>query len=184
MNFNMHSDLEGQHAFLSPSKYHWVNYSEDKLIETYKSYQAIQRGTELHDFARRCIKLSIKLPKTGKTLNRYVNDAIGFGMMPEFIVKYSDNCFGTVDALSYKRGFLRIHDLKTGSTPTSMTQLKVYFAIFALEYGVDPKAIENELRIYQNDDVAIETADPDEILSIMDKIVLFDKRIEKLKSEE
>lgn len=184
MTFNLHQDLEGQHAFLSPSKYHWINYSEDKLIETYKSYLAIQKGTELHDFAKRCIRLNIKLPKNGKTLNSYINDAIGFNMTPELVLKYSDNCFGTADALSFRRSFLRIHDLKTGSTPVSMNQLKVYFALFSLEYNIDPKSIQNELRIYQNDDVMIEHADPEDILSIMDKIVLFDKRIEKLKSEE
>ena len=184
MLFNSHSDLEGKHAFLSPSKYHWINYSEEKLDETYKSFLAIQKGTELHDFAKRCIKLGIKLPKNSKTLNCYINDAIGFKMTPELVLKYSDNCFGTADSLCFRRNFLRIHDLKSGVTPASMNQLKVYFALFALEYGIDPKSIDNELRIYQNDDVIIEHADPDDILAIMDKIVLFDKRIEKLKSEE
>ena len=29
MNFNKHSQIEGQHAFLSASKYHWINYSEE-----------------------------------------------------------------------------------------------------------------------------------------------------------
>ena len=44
---------------------------------------AKQKGTELHDFAARCIKLGQKLPKSKKTLNAYVNDAIGFKMTPE-----------------------------------------------------------------------------------------------------
>ena len=35
MNFNKHSNLEGQHAFLGASNYHWLNYDEDKLVETY-----------------------------------------------------------------------------------------------------------------------------------------------------
>jgi hypothetical protein len=29
--FNKHSNLAGQHAFLSASKYHWVNYTDQKL---------------------------------------------------------------------------------------------------------------------------------------------------------
>ena len=33
MNFNNHSNLEGQHAFLGASKYHWINYGEDKVAE-------------------------------------------------------------------------------------------------------------------------------------------------------
>ena len=31
MNFNDHWNLEGQHAFLSASKYHWINYDDEKL---------------------------------------------------------------------------------------------------------------------------------------------------------
>ena len=34
-SFNRHPNLEGQHAFLSASNYHWINYSEDKVEETY-----------------------------------------------------------------------------------------------------------------------------------------------------
>ena len=36
MNWNRHSDLEGSHAFLSASKYHWINYDADKLADSYK----------------------------------------------------------------------------------------------------------------------------------------------------
>ena len=35
MIFNKHSNLEGQHAFLGASKYHWINYSEDKVADSY-----------------------------------------------------------------------------------------------------------------------------------------------------
>ncbi len=31
MIFNNHSNLEGQHAFLGASKYHWINYDETKV---------------------------------------------------------------------------------------------------------------------------------------------------------
>ena len=31
MNFNRHSNLEGQHAFLGASKYHWIFYDEAKV---------------------------------------------------------------------------------------------------------------------------------------------------------
>ena len=83
MNFNKHFDLEGRHAFLSASKYHWINYEESQLETAYTRFQATQRGTELHEFARRCIELRQKLPISKKTLNMYVNDAIGFNMTPE-----------------------------------------------------------------------------------------------------
>ena len=78
MNFNRHSNLEGKHAFLGASKHSWLNYDSDKLCESYRNMQAKYRGTQLHDFASQCIKLKQKLPNTRKTLNMFVNDAIGF----------------------------------------------------------------------------------------------------------
>ena len=95
MNFNKHFSVEGKHAFLGASKYHWVNYDEDKLANAYLKYQATLKGTILHEFAAQCIKLGQKLPKSQKTLNMYVNDAIGYKMTPEQVLYYSDNCFGT-----------------------------------------------------------------------------------------
>lgn len=181
MNFNKHSNLEGQHAFLSASKYHWINYNEEKLVQTYKKYQAIQKGTVLHDFAKQAILLRQKLPKSKKTLNQYVNDAIGYRMTPEQVLYYSDNCFGTADTISFKDNLLRIHDLKTGETPASMHQLEVYAALFCLEYHFKPHDINMELRIYQSDTVHVYEPDAGDILGIVDKIVVFDKRIEKLK---
>lgn len=69
MNFNRHFELEGLHAFLGPSKYHWLNYSEEKMADSYLNFLAAQRGTELHAFAAQCIRLGQKLPKSQKTLN-------------------------------------------------------------------------------------------------------------------
>lgn len=182
MNFNNHSRLEGLHAFLSASKYHWINYDEEKMILTYTSWQAAQRGTELHALASQCIKLGIKLPKTRNTLNLYVNDAIGFKMETEKILYYSINCFGTTDTISFRKNFLRIHDLKTGKTPASIKQLLIYNALFCLEYNIKPVDIETELRLYQSDDVLVHNPEPEEVYNIMDKIITFDKRIEELKT--
>lgn len=181
MIFNDHSKLKDQHAFLGASKHSWINYSEDKLTETYLNHLAVQRGTELHAFAAEAIRLGIKLPKSRKTLNMYVNDAIGFKMSPEVILYYSENCFGTADTIAFRKNVLRVHDLKTGETKASMHQLEVYDAIFCLEYGKDPRKIEIENRIYQYDDVFIENPDKEFILYIMGKIVASDKRIEELK---
>ena len=207
MDFNPHYNLVGQHAFLSASKYHWINYDEEKLATSYLKYQAIQRGTRLHDIARQLIEEGIKLPKSQKTLNMYVNDAIGYRMSPEQVLFYSENCFGTADAIgfkmtpeqplyfsdncfgtadtiSFKKNFLRIHDLKTGETPASVHQLEIYDALFCLEYGMSPTEIEHELRIYQLDQVLVHIPDSQWIREIMNKIIIFDKRVEKLKLEE
>lgn len=184
MIFNRHSNLVGQHAFLSASKYHWLNYDEEKLLTVYDNFLAIQRGTELHDFAKRCIELGIKLPKSKKTLNAFVNDAIGFKLTPEQILYFSDNCFGTTDAIGFKDGVLRIHDLKTGQTPASINQLKIYAALFCLEYNYPPNKIKIELRLYQNDEIIFEEANPEEIQSIIEKIIRFDKKLRKHQERE
>lgn len=184
MIFNEYFHLEGKHAFLSPSQYHWINYDDEKLEVTYKRRQAAALGTRLHEFAAEAISLGIKLPRTNKTINMYVNDAIGFRMQPERVLYFSDNAFGTADAIKFDRGLLRIHDLKTGITPASVMQLEVYAALFCLEYDVSPNDIKMELRIYQNDDVLIHVPDPNDILGVMNKIIHFDKQIEFMKAEE
>lgn len=184
MNWNTHFNLRGQHAYLGASKWHWINYDEEKLSMAYTRALAAQKGTELHDFAATCIKLGQKLPKSKKTLNTYVNDAIGFKMTPEQVLYFSDNCFGTADAISFKNGLLRIHDLKTGVTPAHMEQLFVYTALFCLEYKTKPSDIDIELRLYQSDEVLCHNPCADEIVPIMDKIITFDKLINKIKYEE
>jgi hypothetical protein len=181
--FNTHSDLSGKHAFLSASKYHWTNYDDEKLDRVYMTFLAAQRGTELHAFACEAIRLRVKLPKSPKTLNLYVNDAIGYRMRPEQTLYYSENCFGTADAISFSKGLLRIHDLKTGINETSVRQLEVYAALFCLEYRTKPLDIGVELRIYQNDEIQIFAPDPETLIRIMDKIISFDRRIKAMKME-
>ena len=183
MNWNEHSAFVNAHAFLSASKYHWVNYNDEKLLATFRAAQAAAKGTELHAFAAKAIELGIKLPRNDKTINAYVNDAIGFKMTPEQPLVYSVNCFGTADAIAYRKGLLRIHDLKTGTGRVSMKQLYIYASLFCLEYKVKPAEIDTELRIYQNDSVAIEQPDPDDVTHLMDLIVHFDRLIENAKGE-
>lgn len=183
MNFNTHSAIEGKHAFLSPSSYHWINYDEQKLDARWTANRAAARGTSLHDLAHQAIRLGVKLSTANKTLSMYVTDGIGYKMNVEQPLYYSDNCFGTADTISYRRKTLRIHDLKTGMTKTSQKQLMVYAAIFCLEYGISPFDIDIELRIYQNEAVDVCIPDPDELLHIMDRIITFDRRIELLKEE-
>jgi hypothetical protein len=145
---------------------------------------AAKRGVELHDLAHRLITLGQYLPEVKKTLNMYVNAAMEYGMASEQLLYYSDNCFGTADSIGFRDGLLRIHDLKTGESPTSEKQLFVYAALYCLEYGVSPFDINFELRIYQNNEVAIFYPDPEEIERIMNKIVEFNELIEALKQED
>lgn len=184
MNFNKHSEIEGQHAFLSGSKYHWINYSDEKLDASYRKFLAIQRGVRLHSFACDCINLGEKLQKSRKTLNLYVNDAIGFKMTPEQGLVYSRNSFGTADTISFRQNVLRIHDLKTGENQASFHQLEVYAAFFCLEYHIDPHDIKIELRIYQSNEVLVYEPLPEDIVRIMERTISSDKRIEKIRMEE
>lgn len=183
MNFNEHLPLKGQHAFLSPSGSHWVNYTVDKLESVYLKSLAVQRGTELHELACKCIELGIKLPRSANAFNRYVNDAIGYRMKPEQVLYYSINCFGTADSIIFDKNLLRIHDLKTGVNYASMRQLEVYTSLFCLEYDVSPYQIDIELRKYQGQEVEVLNPDPDGIRFIMDRIIEFDRQIEILKME-
>lgn len=183
MQFHDHYRLKDQHAILGASQYHWLNYTEEKMTTVFLNKMATERGTRLHHLACELIELGVKLPKSKKTLNMYVNDAIGFKMTPEQILYYSDNCFGTTDAISFKNNVLRIHDLKTGSSPASMKQLEIYAALFCLEYNYKPNDITFELRIYQMDEIHEHNPSADDIKIIMDKIVFFDKVINKIREE-
>ena len=184
MLFNRHKHLEGLHAPFSASQYHWLRYDDDKAIERYRAKQAAEMGTRLHAWAKETIDLGIKQPRSNKTLYAYVNDAIGFKMSTEVVLYYSDLFFGTADAICFRDGVLRIHDLKTGKEPASIEQLYVYAAYFCLEYRIKPGDIKFELRIYQNDKVLYDNPTAEDIVPIMDKIVHINKLIEKEEYKE
>lgn len=187
MKWNDHFRLKDKHAFLSASNYHWLNDDNDKFKKRFNSFLSIKRGTELHELAAKLIKAGVKLPNNGaqgkKTLNRYVNDAIGFHMTPEQILYYSDNCFGTADSIVFSDDMLRIHDLKTGVIPASMNQLFIYDALFCLEYDIRPGDIKIENRIYQNDEILVAEPTAEDIAPIISKIKCFDKIMTKMMEE-
>lgn len=187
MAFHNHYKLEGLHAPFSPSQSSWLRYDEDKAVEVYLNKKASEMGTRLHHWAKETIDLGIKQPRSNKTLYAYVNDAIGFKMSTEVVLYYSDRFFGTADAISFRNGVLRIHDLKTGKSgkiEDHLEQLEIYAALFCLEYNVKPGDIEMELRVYKQDDVLIHTPTAEDILPIMDKIVHLNKILEKIDYEE
>ena len=205
MQFNTHSNLKGQHAILGASNYHWLNYDDDKLFKRYLSSYSTVVGTALHELAEEHISQGLRLTKSDKkhvlfwlrykgipsnviNVNRiydnlmaYVNDAIGYSMTPEVILYYSDNCFGTTDAIKFENNVLRIHDYKSGETPAHMEQLEIYASLFCLEYGYKPSDISIELRLYQGEEVLVHEPDPESISNIIEKIIYFDKKIEELK---
>src|SRR3954454_19664897 len=175
LRFRKHSHLEGQHAFLSPSSYHWINYDEEKLAFRYKMIRASLEGVEQHRYAAVCIEDRIVQDDETTTVGMYINQCIQYRMSAEIVLFYSPNAFGTVDSIAYRHRRLRISDLKTGVSRTSEHQLEVYTALFCLEYEIDPFSMRDiELRIYQDGGVRMYIADPYFIKGIMDKIVKFD----------
>ena len=184
MIFNQHLNLEGLHAPFSPSQPHWLRYDDEKALEVYINKKASELGTKLHKWAKDTIDLGIKQPRSKKTIYTYVNDAIGFQMDTEVVLYYSDRFFGTADAISFRDGVLRIHDLKTGKTSAHIEQLEIYAALFCLEYKVKPSSIDIKLRLYQNDEVLCHDPSPEEIMEIIEKIIHLDKLLSKEDQEE
>ena len=175
-----YSDLSGSHAFLSPSRYHWLNYSDEKLIESFKNHKRAALGTRLHFIASELIKYAIRQRDTRDSFNAFVNDAIGFRMSPEVVLYYSPNCYGTADAISFEDGVLRIHDLKTGVTPGSLKQLLIYAALFCLDYRVEPKDLKAvHLRIYQGGETVEFNPDPADVFEVTRRIVQADKLLKE-----
>lgn len=183
MNFNKHLHLEGEHAFLSPSSPHWINYTPDRLVERWTTAKAAMLGSALHVYAKEEIEAG-RLSEHRGTLGMFINDCIRHRMVPEQLLYYSQNCFGTADAINFRYRTLRVFDLKTGAQKASIHQLEVYVALFCLEYNMDPFKIKMELRIYQGDEVRIFDADPEDILRIMHKIRTSDEIINALRLEE
>lgn len=183
--FNTYQELEGKHAILSASNYHWINYSEERMLEVFDNKMTAAHGTRLHAWACETIKLGLVQPNTTQTINMYVNDCIGYRMQTEVLLYYSQNAFGTADAIDFVKApegdhmILRIFDLKNGVIKASFTQLLVYAAFFCLEYKVRPADIEYDLRIYQNDEIHYCEVDPQEIIMIMGVIKDHDKLLKK-----
>ena len=205
MNWNQHRNLEGSHAFLSASKYGWLTKTNEEIVQSYTNSFAQSIGTLSHAFAADYIRFREKLKKSDSrtlkmdlmrrgipeyaidiraffpTVMRYVNDAIDYMMDPEVLLYYSDLCFGTADSIQVSNGVLRIHDLKTGTTVAKIDQLKIYAALFYLEYGQKPERLRTELRIYQSDDILVHEPEVEEIREVMDAIVEKDRVLQKLK---
>lgn len=178
------------HAFLSPSKFHWIRYDKEKLIKAYYNWRNVQNGTKLHALAETLILARHEQKRDGTTFNTYVNDAIKYKMEPEKLLWYSENLFGHADALMFKppigsrKGILRIHDLKTGIIPAHFDQLIIYAAIYCVTNNVDTDSIDIELRIYQNDDVQIYEPTCEEMNEYISSMVEADNIVNELRMQE
>lgn len=191
--FNHHPKLEGSHAFLSPSKYHWLRYDSEKLLKVLETAKAAARGDSLHALAAHAISEGVMLYPNGSTLSLYVNDAIQDGLEAEKTLFYSLDAFGFADAIGFQTypepdgnviGYLRIYDLKTGVSKASMDQLYIYAAYFCLEYEFKPYEIEGELRLYQNDAIDGQVIDRVILTQVISTIVAHQQTIDEYRMED
>lgn len=179
-----YSNLKNSHAFLSPSKYQWLNYDDEKLLESFRNHKRAALGTKLHAWAATAISLARRQPENAEAINAFINDGIGFGMEPEVLLYYSPRCYGTADAVSFNKNVLRIHDLKTGAHkvhPAGRNQLLLYAALFCLDYKVDPLDIdETVLRIYQGVEVMEFCPEPQRLLEVTRRVIEADRLLEEV----
>ena len=196
-------ETNNAHALFAPSQPSWLRYeNEDQIISRLKSYYAQAIGTLVHEKAKSCIERRKKLNKNSSILlelylleNKipeaiidiqdlypnfmlYVNDCISMKMLPEQKLAYSEYCFGTADAVSFKKNLLRINDLKTGKLQAKMDQLKSYAGLFCLQNDIKPSAIKTELRIYQFGEANLYSPSAEELQDVMDRIVVTSNIVE------
>lgn len=207
MEWNDHSKLKGTHAILSASQNSWLRYTDEQLFDRYVASYAQSLGTCLHELACDLITEKIKLAKNDKhlvlhhlaknkiprnvfdmdfifpNLMSYVNDAIGYRMDPEKILYFSENAYGTADAICFRNKLLRVHDYKSGKGTVRMDQLYIYVALFCLEYNIKPGEIEIETRLYHANEIITDNPTAEDILPIMDAIVSGDKILSKIRAE-
>lgn len=202
--FNHPEVKEGMHAIISPSRHILKpDYTKEQFENYIRSSYATTIGTSIHELCSQLIDEGIRLDTENETrkfiehklhqdhiprnlvdatnyiptVMLYVNDAIGYGLTTEQVLKYSDFAFGTADAIRYNPNTskLRIHDLKTGKIQASLDQLVSYAALFFLEYHVKPQDVETTICIYQNGDILTGLPKASDILPIMTKIKQLDK---------
>lgn len=206
MNCNKHLELRGLHSFLSPSNYAWLGWDNDKMARNLEASYATKIGTIIHNFAAERISFKEKIKNSDKrtvrwelikgkvprlfihvdnffkTLQMYVNDAIDIGMDTEWPLKYSDNAYGTCDAIYFDShtNVLKIHDLKTGTTPAHMEQLLLYAAYFCLDNKIKPEKLKIELRIYQESEITCYNPTEKDIQPIIDRTIYGNKFVTSL----
>ena len=210
MLWNDHHLLEGKHALMGGSNYHWLNWTDENFEERYYNNFATEMGTALHALASDCIKSRTKLNKGDRhivdltlykakipssafdteailiNLMQFVNDAIGYHLDSEVVLYYSMYCFGTADAIGFdeRNRILRIHDYKSGTSIAHMEQLMIYAALFCLEYHKHPKNFQTILRIYQGMNIVEVVPEPEQIETIMNLIISRCSTIDKFRERD
>ena len=176
------------HSFACGNIKAYESYDEENLDDIRKGFRNYVRGRYPLD-QDKTASLAFAIldnmryvpEESWLSVAQFINDGCHYKMNPEQALWYSDNAFGTTDAISFYRNKLRIHDLKTGDTPAKMLQLHLYAALFCLEYHKQPDQIKMELAIYQFGEIAKDTPDPKDIHDLMDLIVEDDRVLDTMR---
>lgn len=162
-----------------------------KDIETfmYCKYTYLSDSLVMGDYGKRLLSNLGNVPReVFEALKYYINDGISFKMNVEQGIKYSENFFGHADTICFRNNVLRIHDFKSGDNPAHIEQLKIYAALFCLEYGIKPSSITIILRLYQWDRIEelvinTETDGYEDFVMIIDKIISSEKLLINLEED-
>ena len=142
----------------------------------YTKYTCLSSTNSITDYGQSLLDHMGYLPnEVFETIKYYINDGIGYKMIPEQPLVYSDHIYGTADTIIFRDNLLRIHDLKTGSHEAKMEQLETYAALFCLEYDIKPADIQYELRLYQICGLVKHYPTVEDLLPIIDAIVATEK---------
>lgn len=176
------------HSFACGNIKAYESYDEENMDDVRKGFRNFVRGRyRLDDEKTAPLAFSFLdnmhyVPEESwRSVAQFINDGCQYKMNAEQALYYSDNAFGTTDAISFYRNKLRIHDLKTGDIPAKMLQLELYAALFCLEYHKQPEQIKIELAVYQFGEVLRDSPNPKDIRELMD-IIIEDDRVLNLMS--
>lgn len=172
------------HAIMSPSQNAWLNYDEAKLYKLFHQKNIKALGSRLHEFVKEAISLKRRLAGND-SISCFTNDCIKHNMVPEYFIFYSENAFGTADAIYYSKteGVLKIFDLKTGMNKASFKQLELYACYFLLSMDIKP-IIKIILRIYQFNEIFEFQPKQKDLEDLMNRIVWIDNLLNSFKLEE
>ena len=182
MSWGRYSKLKGQHALLSPSNYHWINYDKEKLLKVLYNQKMKERGTKLHEFASEAINLK-RYQAGNDNVSQFVNDCIDMKMHSEEVVYATEYAFGTADAINEVNDVIYIFDLKTGEHKAKFTQLYLYAAFYCIMNDINPISKKYVFRIYQYEEYEQLEGDPLEVKRLME-LTIEDSDVVKAIEEE
>ncbi len=154
------------------------------LVKSFKTFLFVRNYSEAYGLSKTgadLLEAVRTIPQeVFETVKLYVNDSVMCQMTPEEELIFTDDFWGTCDAIRFDGTNLFIFDLKTGTSPVHVEQLMIYAAYYCLANHLDPYNIKVELRIYQNVDIHVAIPEPEELHRYMQILEIDDATICRL----